>query len=497
MKKIISISNLHAVTNSPTIEELKQCLSSLDAFQSKEDYVTFLETKFRELSLQGLGLAGKFETLPVGFHTHQIFTIDKKELSVQFKVYITHVSNKQDLQGSIMVAAHQHKAIPDSIKGKTYQAVTYVLDAHGSIQVDEERFSITSLDGRNYAEFKTSTPRPIGSFNKDENEGTIHNFTATGDGRAAILVIYIASKDPNQTYFPELVTTKERAQTLHDRLEKGLTPYRPTSTFGSPFLIEASLREILDAETTQSIESTSIEALQKKVALRTVKVTTEILDTLPRLLQEKNLYEEYQSESVQVTLNPLLEAVKKGEISHFYISWKPETGSCEDSSHFRIQFPQTTNDISVGVDLNHEIRFNIREQEVKKGANNGQKSVHIYISPAHKQAAAKQMYASVQLDASKIGVVRLAINPFNVIDGLLKTAEETRKTYPTVHFHIDPEFETIDWVTNNAGDRHLSVSSPKQPYLEALKLQLTLLEKAGFKVVLSETKDDFADPKRK
>jgi len=495
MKKIISISTLNA-DNSRTIEELKKCLSTLDGFKSQEEYATFLKSNLEKLSLQELGLSEKFETLPVGFHTHQIFTIDKKELSVQFKAYIIHVSNKQDLQGSIMVAAHQHKAIPDSIKGKTYQAATYVLDAQGSIKVDEERFKITSLKGREYAEFDTSTPREVGSFNKDEKEDSIHNFAATGDGRAAILVVYIASKDPNQTYYPELVTTKERAQTLHDRLDQGLTPYRPTSTFGNPFEIGDSLRESLDAKTVESIESTSTEALQKKVALRSIKVTRENLDTLPHLLQEKNLYEEYQSESVQVTLKPLQEAIKNGKISHFYISWKPETSSCEDSSHFRIKFSQTTNDISVGVDLKHEIRFNIREQEVKKGPNKGEKSVHIYISPAHKQAAAKQMYASYQLDAAKIGVVRLAINPFNVIDGLVKTAEETRKTYPTIHFHIDPEFEQIDWVTNNGGDRHLSVSSPKAAYLEALKLQLTFLVNAGFRVVISETKDDFVDQKK-
>jgi hypothetical protein len=490
VKKIVSLVDHRPLVGQQVLEELKAGLSNLGQFDTKEDYRHFIKLHLQQLDIRSLpqSIQKPWDNLVVGFHTHEIFKIENKVFTVQLKIYLLKVNNEAGNQGAIMVAAHSHKELPQDIRDKTYQAVTFVVDAQGEVEASEEIFGVDPSNP-NFAIFQATVNRDIKSANQDENHANIHNFTVKGRGQVAIAAVYIAERNPNDVYLPELITTQERAIEIADRIALGLTPYQPTPDFGDTFVVSDALKGDLDPKVLQAIRSVTIEATQAKVRERTFNVDLNNYSTLEDSFSRLGLEHEFRSESVQVSLKPLLEALLAGKVTHFIVSWKPETSSCEESSKYRVSLEVPE---QIGIPLSNEVRFNLRSHTSKKDKV---ASVEIYISPAHKQAGPKPMLSSKQLDASEIGVTRLAINPFNVVDGLVRNAESVLKKYPVLNFHLDPEIYRSSFVSNNGGGRHISVSADTQAYFDLLKVQLTSLREAGYKVNLFENPTSFVAKK--
>jgi hypothetical protein len=446
---------------------------SLGDFQSRLASLTYLETAevyFHHLSDLLLtlhfdalpqGVRDAWQALPVGFHTHEIAKLPLKafgveKLSLVVKAYMIALDQSPGKQGAIMVVPHGHVGIPDAVTDRFHQAVTLVFKTEGDLQIKEEHFDLVGLDSKSLAHYRKTIGRALGSIAYDENGHDIHNFVAEGTGKGMVIAVYITGGDPN-LYYQEIVTTSVRAAQLNALIDKGFTPYRPTCAFSDSFIVSPSLT-LTDTQD-RALHSISFTALQAQVRDRHFAVSKHTWGDFENNLARLNLTDDAASQSAHVSIAPLLSAVREDRVSQFYVSWKPETSSCEDSAHFRIHYDT----LEAGIALHHELRLNVREHVSK----NKTKTIHIYISRATHEAHGKQMLASKQFDIAAIGIVHLAVNPFNIIDGLRRNAANLAGY--GIHFHIHPDCETDDFVSNNLGSRHLSISANGKEYFHTVR----------------------------
>jgi hypothetical protein len=177
--------------------------------------------------------------------------------------------------------------------------------------------------------------------------------------------------------------------------------------------------------------------------------------------------------------------VKNEQIDPFHVSWKPETSSCEDSAQFRIHL----NRLDAGIDLHNELRLNVRGHK-----NN----IDIFVSRATHEAHRDHMLKSEQYNVGLFDVVRLAVNPFNLIDGIRRITASLEAFKIT--FHVHPDCLSDDFVSNNLGSRHISISAKGSDYFKIVESAIDDLRsipevsEKRIAILIVKSKGDFWTP---
>ncbi len=295
--------------------------------------------------------------------------------------------------------------IPSDISDKFYQAVTFALAVTGDVQINEDHFDLDSSGER--VIHRDSHSRDLGSIAHDPDPTNIHTFVATGTGRGIIIAAYVTTRCPD-LYHQEIVVTTERANQLITLVQQGFTPYRPTLKFADAFVIDPTVP--LSHADKSTLDRVAFVSLQHQAAARRFEVTSDNAHLVGAHLESVGLTHDAATASAQVSISPLLSAVKAGTINPFQVSWKPETSSCEDSANFRFN-PET---LTAGIELHNELRLNVRRHKSKD-------LIDIFVSRATHEAFRDHMLKSDQYDVGLLNVIKLAVNPFNLIDGIRRS----------------------------------------------------------------------------
>ncbi len=455
-KKIISLSvsslpaDLTPATTS--VAEILQTLSN----RNPEEALREIQQILTQSGVAGLSeKAGRtWENLPPGASTVEVYKgVDIDGHTFQIKVYFFNATESPQV-----VVPHVHEDVP----ANHLQAITFA--ATGTVK--EGVFDIDPSNP-NQVILRTSRDRDLHSIVSDSANGAIHNFELN-DGKAAVVALYYAQKNPNKQYFTELIKTQERLNEILQQIEGGLQPYQPIPGFENHYKIDPSLLEQLGesekARALQLLHTITIPGQKEIARPRQLDITQENVSAVIATLKSWGISDaELASPSFIDSIQPLLDKVKSGEIPFFTVAWKPLTSSCSHSAQFRPN--PITHD--VGVSLSNEFRTLLRFDELTN-------TIHAYFSPATFEAAPGEILkaGSTQFDSSKIGLSSLAINPYNFIKSLQRYDGPAYK----VVFHIHNNFrEDTSFISNNPGIRNAAVSVDTQAYVEGVQREIVTL----------------------